>query len=130
MTVAKVCVVHGRHQPACLTTPDWHHLAPRDWQREWTAPGATVTTTAQYGAVWIPDGIHVCQNGHHNIHYWIVKLMRQVAVLRSDDAVAVRKAAGVPRTNEARIAWQALSLWRSNGGSLIALTDGQHWGQM
>ena len=125
-----VCQVHGSHTPKCLTTPDWHHLAPRDWQREWVAPGATIVTTVKYGPVWIPDGVSVCQTGHHNIHCLIVKLMRTVATLRSDDPVMAWKAAGLPRTREARIALSALTLWRANGGSLIALADGGHWGQI
>lgn len=109
------CAAHKRHIPAALTL-DWHHVLPRDWQRQWVPPGATVRDDSRYGPMWDDRGVFLCPTGHHNVHQCIVALMH------GEPAVGA--------VNERFIAREALTRFTDAGGDLQLLRDAHCWGMM
>lgn len=96
---------------------EWHHLAPRAWQRFWHPDGVTPVNDPVYGPVWITDGVWLCRTCHGNVHTGgIVPLMRGLKPTGSRREVAV--------------AQQGLDLWVAKGGDLQALRAAHLWGEL
>ena len=105
------CELHRTHRPRNLTVEE-HHVIPRAWQLLWLAPGGDPRQE-----IWHPETITLCPTGHRNVHFWLVKYMKE----GSGDAIP-----SINRpTPEQMCAQDGMILFVQAGGSLAFLRD-QH----
>jgi len=119
------CSVHLSRLISCRgTNPQWyelHHVIPQAWQFAWPADGRTV--------IWDRRTMPLCRTGHGNVHYWIVRLMREVrdGTLHQQP---LRRVNLTRRTKEFAIARLALTRFTEAGGDLTALAKAGRMGGM
>lgn len=118
------CQAHGYHQP----TPRYleaHHVIPRAWQAAWRPPGETAV-------IWAPHTVLLCRSGHGNVHYWIERMMRQIAMHPTLDPMEASRTAMAEQHDVGRqehvIARQGLVDFAAVGGNLAELAAAGVWG--
>lgn len=131
------CAAHKTHRPKLWAPLELHHVIPREWQAFYTPTPSTVsgtlpppTTAVATVVLWDARTVALCRTGHGNVHYWIVRLMREVKAKRTEDPALASAALVGGRTEEQRIALLALTRMVEAGGSLVALADAGHLGGM
>ncbi len=118
------CQLHQQHVPV-HNTIEFHHLIPVAWQlfwqpaKPWPAEGKD---TEGRGLLWDDRGAALCPTGHRNVHFYIVKLMRDLAAGTPD--------AGVPKTPTTAMARLAIERFTVVGGNPLELTAAGEWGQV
>jgi hypothetical protein len=117
------CWVHGHHAPQPHTFA-FHHIIPREWQRQWNPTNGRTTNWSTRHKLWAPDVVGVCPTGHANIHHWIRRIRDEVKIVaishaRTDDAwekvYRYYKPIGANR-RELLVAKQAFINWIEAGG--------------
>lgn len=112
------CEARRFHVPKALSTDD-HHVIPQAWQR-----------LEDKHKLFAPQTVELCPTCHRNVHYWIVRLMKALALKYSNDPLVAKKhIAGNKRLNrEQKIAYDALTKYQASGRSLLALCEKGQWG--
>lgn len=148
-TFADTCEVHGSHNFLPKYTEE-HHVVPQGWQQLWHPefyvpgkdqirfPFAGKGTDGRWN--WDNRTTTLCRNGHGNVHYWVVMLMKDLAVLHRSDPAIDESTALIQASANVRVydpKWhrqeyhyglEAPRRWLAAGGSLKLLTRLRQWG--
>jgi hypothetical protein len=122
------CEAHKAHRPE-PTYLEYHHVIPQAWQKLWKPDG-------KKAVIWDPRTVALCRTGHGNVHYWLVKMMKTFADLSTKDAYVITPSVAVLLKGEKYVrrevntAHLAMDRWVAAGGSLKALWDNDHFGEI
>lgn len=134
-----VCEIHlGVHRPDQLDGPDRHHTLPREFQRHWQPVAAPYPGTYAGEKLWDAREVKLPPTCHHNVHHWIVTIMRALAA-RPDPTLTINDVlivvAGLQKA--VRSKWHRLEIVQAQeapirflqaGGDLRVLTNAHLWG--
>lgn len=111
----QICEIHRTHRPRNLTVEE-HHVVPQAWQHLWVPASEPMV----YGPLWHPETITLCPTGHRNVHFWLVKYMKEGT---GESVPTISRP-----TVEQATAQDGLILFKQAGGSLAFLRDQHAYG--
>jgi hypothetical protein len=133
-----LCAAHKYHWPKPLTVEE-HHIIPQAWQEHFAEGGQRVILPSMvpdeelgnYGwtasHLWHKETVTLCPTGHRNVHYYLVRLMKNSPKVESLQEVRTFTPG---KGREYEIACRAILLWKSSPGrTLQSLRDLKLWGQ-
>lgn len=155
LTTFAPCSLHRAHAPKPNYCEE-HHVIPRAWQASWRPGDSPELLRPEVDSLallsgetkpWDPRTVAICRTGHGNVHFWLVRFMREwyeidkttgvganpVAQLTAA-VVRVRRRAheqgfpfGRKETETARL---GMERWLNAGGSLRALCNRGLFGEI
>lgn len=116
-TPSERCEAHRTHRPRNLTVEE-HHIIPQAWQHLWI-PQTPQAIIAAAG-LWHPETMTLCPTGHRNVHFWLVKYMKEGL---NESIPSINRP-----TTEQTTAQDAMILFTHAGGSLAFLREQHAYG--
>lgn len=138
-TTQLACVLHHHHAPA-PTYQELHHVIPQAWQAHWQPPkpwpNAGRSPDRPGLELWDARTVAICRTGHGNVHFWLVKIMREVTATpdlgqAEHDVKAHARATGlIASVQDFAQAVEAMTRWIDAGGTLDDLAAHHLWGEI